>query len=129
MSISTKPAFPKRQISVEYLTINNGLPRNNLFRFQGNVVKINRIREGMSNVFATVFSPFVLRNKEMALFVSAIYYQSYAGLKVKLSVSRKAIKRGWEKQQLGLTVNDNFEFYEIKRKHFYFDAYWFTKPK
>jgi hypothetical protein len=40
---------------VRYLATKNGLSNKNLFRFQGNIVKVNRICENMCNVFAPTF--------------------------------------------------------------------------
>jgi hypothetical protein len=40
---------------IPYSVTNNGLPSNNLFRFQGNLVKVSCIVESVRNDFALIY--------------------------------------------------------------------------
>jgi hypothetical protein len=49
-------------IVVRFSVTRNGLPDSSLYRFQGTLLKVNRIRQSVCNVFASMFSSCGIAN-------------------------------------------------------------------
>jgi hypothetical protein len=72
----SKPALTGRTvlIFVRYSAANNGVPRNNRFLFQGNLVKVSCLSESVCNIFMPVFFTWVSWNQSIMLIIYVVAY-------------------------------------------------------